>query len=68
MRYEEIKSLESEERNARLATEKGNLKNLRFSHAISPIQNPMRIRHTRRLIARLKTAENAAKTLNVIQS
>ena len=68
MRYEEIKSLELEERNARLVTEKSSLRDLRFSHAISPIQNPMRIRHTRRLIARLKTAENATKTLNTVQS
>lgn len=66
MQYEEIKSLEPDERDAKLVAEKENLRQLRFAHAISPIENPMRIRHTRRLIARLKTAENASKTLNVI--
>ena len=68
MQYEEIKTLEPEERNARIVTEQKNLEALRFAHAISPIQNPMRIRHTRKLIARLKTAENASKNLNIIQS
>jgi len=59
MKYRELKSLSLEERNARLLAEEENLQRLRFAHAISPIENPMRIRHSRRLIAKLKTARKA---------
>jgi large subunit ribosomal protein L29 len=59
MKYKEIRSLSLEERNAKLAAEEENLKKLRFAHAISPIENPMRIKHSRKLIAKLKTARKA---------
>jgi len=62
MKYKEIESLALEERNEKLAAERENLKKLRFAHAISPIENPMRIKHSRQLIAKLKTAANAAET------
>jgi large subunit ribosomal protein L29 len=62
MKYKEVKSLAIEERNTKLAAEEENLKKLRFAHAISPIENPMRIKHSRKLIARLKTAANATAT------
>ncbi|HHL51847.1 MAG TPA: 50S ribosomal protein L29 [Flammeovirgaceae bacterium] len=39
-----------------MASEKEILQKLKFAHAISPIENPMKIRATRRLIARLYTA------------
>ncbi|WP_419241900.1 50S ribosomal protein L29 [Cardinium endosymbiont of Nabis limbatus] len=32
---------------------------LRFAHAVSPIENPIKIRETRKSIARLKTAQNS---------
>ena len=59
MKYRELKSLSSEERNAKLIAEEKNLQKMRFAHAISPIENPMRIRYSRRLIAKLKTARKA---------
>lgn len=59
MKYGELNSLSLEERNAKLLAEEENLKTLRFAHAISPIENPMRIKHSRKLIARLKTAKKA---------
>ena len=59
MKYKVLKSLSLEECNAKLIAEEENLKKLRFSHAISPIENPMRIRHSRKLIAKLKTAKKA---------
>jgi large subunit ribosomal protein L29 len=59
MKYGELNSLSLEERNAKLLAEEENLKKLRFAHAISPIENPMRIKHSRKLIARLKTAKKA---------
>lgn len=59
MKYKEIRSLSLEERNVKLTAEEENLKKLRFAHAISPIENPMRIKHSRKLIAKLKTARKA---------
>lgn len=64
MKYQEIKSLSPEERKARLATEAENLKKVRFAHAISPIENPMRIKYSRKLIAKLKTAQSALNSKN----
>lgn len=55
MKYEEIKALSLEELKDRTATEKENLQKLKFAHAISPIENPMRIRETKKLVARLAT-------------
>ncbi len=65
MKYNEIKSLSSEERQAKLIAEAENLQRLRFAHTISPIDNPMRIQKSRRLIAQLKTAKNALKTQKI---
>lgn len=59
MKYKDIRSLSLEERNVKLTAEEENLKKLRFAHAISPIENPMRIKHSRKLIAKLKTARKA---------
>ncbi len=58
MKYAEISSLSVEERQEKIEVEQENLRRLRFAHAISPIENPMKIRNSRRLIARLKTAQN----------
>ncbi|WP_296699860.1 50S ribosomal protein L29 [Algoriphagus sp.] len=56
MKNTEIQSLSSSEIAERIVAEKGNLSKLKFAHTISPIENPNRIRETKRLIARLKTA------------
>ncbi|MGM0944834.1 MAG: 50S ribosomal protein L29 [Bacteroidota bacterium] len=56
MKYTEIHSLSVSEIAERISTEKANLSKLQFAHSISPIENPNRIRETKRLIARLKTA------------
>jgi large subunit ribosomal protein L29 len=55
MKNSEIKALSSEELNERLKTERSNMQNLRFAHAISPLENPMKIREAKRSIARLNT-------------
>lgn len=55
MKKDEIKSLTAEEVQSKLVEEKSNLQRLRFAHAISPVENPMQIRHARKLIARLET-------------
>lgn len=56
MKYSEIQSLSSEELNEKIASEQEALRKLKFAHAISPIENPMKIQESRRNIARLKTA------------
>ena len=45
-----------EELNQKLVSEKEAMQKLQFAHAISPIENPMKIRETRKLIARINTA------------
>jgi large subunit ribosomal protein L29 len=39
-----------------ITAEQENLTRLKLAHAISPIENPMRIRENRKLIAKLETA------------
>lgn len=55
MKNSEIKALSGEELTEKLTSERSNMQNLRFAHAISPLENPMKVRETKRLIARLKT-------------
>lgn len=55
MKNSEITALSLEELKEKLNTEQSNMQNLRFAHAISPLENPMRIRETRKTIARLNT-------------
>lgn len=55
MKNSEINALTEGEITERIAAEKENLTKLRFAHAISPIENPNRIKESRRLVARLNT-------------
>ena len=55
MKKEEIKALSAEQLREQIAAEKDRLLKLKFAHAISPVENPMRIRENRKLIARLNT-------------
>ncbi len=63
MKNQEIKALSTNDLKERLAAEKEAFQKLKFAHAISPIENPMRLRESRKLIARLNT-ELHAKTKN----
>ncbi len=51
----EIKELSSQELLERLDNEKAMLVKMRLNHAISPLDNPMKIGYTRKNIARLET-------------
>lgn len=64
MKYAEIKNLSLHEVDEQIENEKNILQRLKFAHAISPIENPMKIRYTRRYIARLKTAQKVKKIEN----
>jgi len=55
MKNAEIQKLSLEELNEKIKGEKEALQKMRFAHAISPIENPMKIREAKKLIARLKT-------------
>lgn len=55
MKNAELKSLSLDELNEKIGVEEETLLKLKFAHAISPLENPMKLRETRRTIARLKT-------------
>ncbi len=55
MKYKEIALLKNDELADKLRAEKDMMGRLQFAHAISPIENPMKIRTSRRLIAQLST-------------
>lgn len=64
MKNSEIKALSVEELREKLTSEESGLQKLNFAHAISPIENPMKIRHSKRLIAKLKTELRAKELAN----
>ena len=55
MKTTEIKDLTTEEIREKIETEKAALTKMKMNHAVSPLENPMLIRTTRRNIARLMT-------------
>jgi len=55
MKTQEFKNLSIEELKDRIAEETAKLEQLKFNHSISPLDNPMSIKATRRNVARLKT-------------
>jgi len=55
MKQKEINQMSLSELQERLSEEKGQLVKLELNHTVSPIENPLKIRSTRRNIARLNT-------------
>ena len=55
MKTSEIKDLTTEEIREKIETEKAALTKMKMNHAVSPLENPMLTRTTRRNIARLMT-------------
>ena len=55
MKAKEIRELRLEEIVQRIKDEQEKLDQLKFQHAIADLQNPMQIKHSRRLVARLKS-------------
>ncbi len=58
MKMSEIKNMETAEMQEKVQDLKAKLANLKISHAVTPLQNPMEIRKMRRNIARLLTELN----------
>ncbi|MCF8298650.1 MAG: 50S ribosomal protein L29 [Saprospiraceae bacterium] len=55
MKQEVIIELSTPELRERLDEEKKQLTKLRLNHAVSPLENPMKIKDYRRMIARINT-------------
>ena len=55
MKYSDIQALSLEELKERLVAEKTNRQNLRFAHSISPLENPLRVKESRKIIAKINT-------------
>lgn len=55
MKVSEIRELTTQELEERLQTTQDELASQKLVHAISPLQNPQRLRAERRNIARIKT-------------
>ena len=59
MKKTDLKSLSVAELQERIRDEKAILQKLRFTQVVSAVENPMRIRETRREVARTMTELNA---------
>lgn len=59
MKNSEIQALTIKELQSKIDAEVASYSKMKFTHAITPVENPMVIRSTRKLIARLKTELNA---------
>ncbi len=55
MKTSEINEFTTKEIEERIDTEKNLLTKLRMNHAVSPLDNPLKITQTKKNIARLKT-------------
>ncbi len=64
MKLKDVRELTDGEIVARIKEDKELLLKMKFNHSISAIENPAKIRHLRRLIARLNTVLAERKNKN----
>lgn len=57
MKSSEIRELTNQELLERIDNEKTNLVRMKLNHAISPLENPQKIKESRKTIARLMTEQ-----------
>jgi len=55
MKNEEIRALSLDDLRTQIKTEQTNGQQMRFAHAISPLENPGRLKANRKPVARLQT-------------
>jgi len=55
MKQEDIKQLSTSDLRERVKEEKAALAKLKLNHAVSPIENPLKITFSRKTVARLNT-------------
>lgn len=65
MKNTEIRELSDKELNGRIGEEKQLLTKMRFSNAVSPLDNPRKIKESKKLIARLLTEQKKRQLANV---
>ena len=56
MKQKEIIKLSKEDLQDKLVENQKQLEELRMTHSISPLENPLEIKRLRRVVARIKTA------------
>ena len=64
MKNSEIKALTVAELNEKITSEKEALRKIQFAHQIAAVENPMKIKSNRKLVARLKTELRAKELTN----
>ncbi|NBW32353.1 MAG: 50S ribosomal protein L29 [Cytophagia bacterium] len=64
MKNTDLTALSVTDLQERIRDEKANLHKMRFNHAVSAVENPMRIRQSRREVARMMTELNARQRSN----
>ncbi|MFN4972978.1 MAG: 50S ribosomal protein L29 [Bacteroidota bacterium] len=65
MKNTEIRELSDKELNGRIGEEKQLLTKMRFSNAVSPLDNPRKIKESKKLIARLLTEQKKRQLAHV---
>ena len=63
MKNSEIRALNINDLQNKLLDEKENLSKLKFSHSVTPIENPSKINRSRKLIAKIVTEIKYKKKL-----
>jgi large subunit ribosomal protein L29 len=66
MKSSEVKELSTKELEEKLEVQQLNYDKMRLNHAVSPLENPMKIKYARKVIARLKT-ELRSRHLNELK-
>jgi large subunit ribosomal protein L29 len=61
MKQNEIKQLSTTDLVEKLKEERTMLQKLQFGHAVSPLENPMKVKTSRKLVARYLTELNRRK-------
>jgi len=64
MQYQDIKKLTDKELHSNLREERAQLQKTKFSHAVSPVENPHKIRVSRKTIAKYLTEINRRRNDN----
>ena len=64
MKQDIVKDLTTDEVRDKIKDERANYRKMKLSHAVSPMENPMKMRNSRKVIARLETELKKRNTQN----
>jgi large subunit ribosomal protein L29 len=62
MKMSEIKEFSTKELEERIEVDKNTLVRMRLNHAVSPLDNPMKLKYARKDVARMMTELNKRKS------